>query len=166
MNGASGGVGVFAIQLAKAMGAIVHASCSYRNVDLLRSLGADLVVDYTREDVRELETRYDVFFDIYGNQSFPRSRHLLTAHGRHITTIPSPKNYRRQWLSRFFKRTTQVVLVASHTHDLDELANYVQTGKLRPVIDRRYPFEQAVDAFDYLDTRRAKGKIVLQIEKE
>ncbi len=166
LNGASGGVGVFAIQLAKLMGAQIHAICSHRNVELVKSLGADQVIDYTQTNIRESKERYDVIYDIYGNQSFPRVKHLLTANGRHVTTIPSAKNFRRQYIRRFFKRTTQVVLVVSNTKDLGVLADYVQEGKLRPIIDRVLPLESAAEAQAYLETRRAKGKVVLQIEKE
>ncbi|MEM6347824.1 MAG: NAD(P)-dependent alcohol dehydrogenase [Bacteroidota bacterium] len=166
LNGASGGVGVFAIQLAKAMGANVHATCSHRNIELVQSLGVDHAIDYTQTDIRASKERYEVIYDIYGNQSFPRIKHLLTTQGRHITTIPSAKNFRRQYIRRFFKRSTQVVLVVSSTKDLATLAQYVHEGKLRPVIDRVLPLEEAAKAQAYLETRRAKGKVVLQIEKE
>ncbi|MEL7529863.1 MAG: NAD(P)-dependent alcohol dehydrogenase [Bacteroidota bacterium] len=166
LNGASGGVGVFAIQLAKAMGAIVHAICSHRNIELVKSLGADLVIDYTQTNIRSSKERYDVIYDIYGSQSFPRVKHLLSSHGRHVSTIPSAKNFRRQYIRRFFKRTTQVILVVSNTQDLDALSSYIEEGKLRPIIDRVLPLHEAAQAQTYLETRRAKGKVVLQIEKE
>lgn len=166
LNGASGGVGVFAIQLAKAMGAIVHTTCSHRNIELVKSLGADVAIDYTQTNIRTSQERYEVIFDIYGSQSFPRVKHLLTANGKHVTTIPSAKNFRRQYIRRFFKRNTQVVLVVSNTPDLAVLTQYVEAGQLKPVVDRILPLADAATAQTYLETRRAKGKVVLQIEKE
>ncbi|MFK7921097.1 MAG: NAD(P)-dependent alcohol dehydrogenase [Bacteroidia bacterium] len=166
LNGASGGVGVFAIQLAKAMGAEVYTTCSSRNFELVKSLGADHLIDYTQTNIRNNKERFDVIFDIYGSQSFPRVKHLLTPKGKHITTIPSPKNFRRQWISRFFKRSTQVVLVDSNTNDLDTLTAYVAAEKLHAVIDHILPLSEAAAAQSYLETRRARGKVVLQIEKE
>lgn len=162
INGASGGVGVFAIQIARAMGATVVGVCSHRNLGLVTKLGADEVIDYTQTDLRQTDRQFDVIFDVYGNQSFPRIRHLLVPGGRHVTTIPSPRNFRYALMSRFQREHARVVMVRSLTADLDQLSAWIRTGDLRPVIDRVYEITAATEAFEYLETRRARGKVVLR----
>ena len=162
IHGASGGVGKFAVQIAAILGAQVHASCSFRNTEAVKALGAETVIDYTQNDIRKLGREYDIFFDVYGNMPLPRVWHQVAKRGIHISTIPSPVNFWRA-ANPLSKRKTRVVLVRSVTADLDLLSNWVEEGKLASIIDRTYPLEQAREAHEYLETRRATGKIVLNI---
>jgi NADPH:quinone reductase-like Zn-dependent oxidoreductase len=162
IHGASGGVGVLAIQIAKILGAEVHASCSYRNTDLVKKLGADQVVDYTQQDIRKLGERYDVFFDVYGNMPLYKVAHQILRSGIHLSTIPNPSNF-LQAFNPLKRRSAKVVVVRSRQNDLEQIANWAETGKLIPVIDRVWPMAEAAIAQAYLETKRAKGKVVLRI---
>jgi NADPH:quinone reductase-like Zn-dependent oxidoreductase len=163
INGASGGVGVFAIQLAKAMGAETTAVCSFRNIEMVRELGADHVIDYTQTDILELPHTYDLFYDVYGNKSLTKTRHLINRGGTYISTIPWPKNFKDEYLSIFNSVQGKVVLVKSRTADLDQLKQMIEAGRLKPVIDRVYSLEEGREAQEYLETRRARGKVVLKV---
>lgn len=162
INGASGGVGTFAVQLGRLLGAEVTGICSYRNLDLVRKLGAQHLIDYTQTDYLKVEERYDVIFDVYGNQSWLSVRHLLRPGGRFISTIPHPKHYLASLPARLVGQRSKVVVVRSRTQDLHQLAAWVEQGNLRLTTDRVYPHEEAVDATQYLETRRAKGKVVVR----
>ena len=163
LHGASGGVGVYAIQIAKALGARVTATCSYRNVDRLKALGADEVVDYTKGNILHNEHRFHLFYDIYGNQSFRKTKHLLEASGVYVSTIPTPQNFLWEFLSFFSAKKAKVVVVKSLTEDLDFLRKMVDSGHLKAIIDKTYPMEKAQEAQEYQESRRAKGKILLEI---
>jgi NADPH:quinone reductase-like Zn-dependent oxidoreductase len=162
INGASGGVGAHAVQIAKILGGIVTAACSARNAEMIRGLGADVVVDYAAQDILKLPQRFDIFYDVFGNYRFARTRHLLTPRGVYISTVPNLVNLRDHLLSRLTPgRQARLVLVRSNTADLDLLSQWVDTGRLRAVIDRRLPLSEAAEAHRYLETRRARGKILL-----
>ncbi len=162
INGASGGVGVHAIQIAKILGAEVHAITSKRNAELVRSLGADVVVDYASTSIDGLAQRYDVFYDVFGNYSFARARHLLKAQGCYVTTVPSLSNLRDHLLSLFSRRQrARLVVVRSRRADLELLREWVQAGRLQAIIDRRMPMSEAAEAHRYLETKRARGKLIL-----
>ncbi|MEM6806929.1 MAG: NAD(P)-dependent alcohol dehydrogenase, partial [Bacteroidota bacterium] len=163
LHGASGGVGVYAIQIAKAMGAEVTASCSYRNTDRLLALGADKVIDYTKEDIVKVPGKFHLFYDIYGNQSYGKSKHLLTSRGYYVSTIPSPANFLASFFTFFARKKAKVVLVKSLTKDLDDLSQMIEKEQLKSVIDQVFTLKEAVKAQEYLETRRAKGKILLEI---
>ena len=164
VNGASGGVGIHAVQIARAYGAEVLAVCSHRNVELLHSLGIETVIDYTQTDLLRLPAGgLDQFFDAYGNYRWGRVRHLLRPGGRYVTTIPQPNRWRDQALSYLSRRPARVVVVRSRTRDLDTLSGLIAAGHLRPVVDRVYPWEEAVAAYRYLESHRARGKVVLRL---
>jgi NADPH:quinone reductase-like Zn-dependent oxidoreductase len=163
INGASGGVGVFAVQLARAMGARVVAICSHRNQEMVEALGAHEVVDYTQTNYLKLSERFDLFFDVYGNQSYRSTRHMLLPDGQYISTIPSPVNFLWQGLTAFNRRRARVVVVRGNLPDLTYLRQLVEEGKLQPVVDRIHPLAEAAEAQRYLHTRRAKGKVVLTL---
>lgn len=165
INGASGGVGTFALQIAKAYGAHVSGVCSYRNVDLCARLGADRVIDYTKTDVRAMDERYDVVFDVHGTLPFPHARRLLRRGGRHVTTIPSPQNYLQQARTLLARTRSTVVVVASKADDLEALRLMVEAGSVTPVVDRVYDLHEAAAAQRYLETRRASGKVVLRVRE-
>jgi len=169
INGASGGVGPFAVQIAKALGAEVTGVCSTRNVEMVRSIGADHVIDYTREDFTRGGPRYDVIMDNVGNHSLSDARRALTAQGIHI---PSSGHAGMGWiiaaaLTAAFVRQQGSPLVASTTgKDLVTLTEFIETGKITPVIDRTYPLVDTAEAFRYLDEGHARGKVVISVGHE
>ena len=163
VNGCSGGVGTFALQIARAYGAHVTGVCSYRNVALSRRLGADRVLDYTATDVRSLDERFDVVFDVYGSLPYPRARRLLVPGGVHVTTIPSPENFMQQGRTLLTRTRSRVVVVRSKAADLEAVRLLIEAGRVQPVVDRTYALEEAAAAQRYLATRRARGKVVLRV---
>lgn len=164
VHGASGGVGTIAIQIARHLGAEVHASCSSKNTALLRQNGADQVINYNHNLILGLNDCYDVFFDIYGNMPFQKIKHLLFPRGRHITTIPSPYNFMMEILTKLFSfKGTYVVVVSPNFKDLDLIAKLINTQQLKPVIDRSLPLSEIQKAHTYLETRRACGKVVITL---
>ena len=164
INGASGGVGTFAVQVAKALGAEVTGVCSTRHVELVRTLGADHVIDYTQEDFTQGDTRYDVILDNVGNHSFAAYRRVLTPDG-----IVQPNTGHagmgyviRAALRAPFMRQQGKPFVATPTHDdLVVLAAWIEAGKITPVMDKTYPFDEAREALAYLAQGHARGKVVL-----
>ena len=167
INGASGGVGSFAVQIAKALGAYVTATCSTKNVEFVRTLGADEVIDYTQTDIPALTTRYDVIFDADGTQSFATWKVLLNRNGIMVTVNPILGNPILKFLSRFDGqgRRLKSLLVKPSGADLHILNQWVLADKLKPVIDASYPLEQAADAHRYSETKRVRGKLVLIVDQ-
>jgi NADPH:quinone reductase-like Zn-dependent oxidoreductase len=172
INGASGGVGTFAVQLAKSFGAEVTAVCSTRNVDLVRSLGADRVIDYTQEDFTRLGERHDLMLDIAGSRSFFASRRVLTPDAT-IVLIGGRMTYRGHgplphlagmFLASQFRSQTVTFFIASITkEDLAFLAALLEAGTIRSVIDRRYELSQVREALAYLGEGHAQGKVIITI---
>jgi NADPH:quinone reductase-like Zn-dependent oxidoreductase len=140
--GASGSVGVFAVQLAKYFGANVTAVCSTTNVNLVKSLGADNVVDYTREDFTKTETRFDIIFDAVGKTSKSACKNLLKPEGKYVSVIGS---------------------AGKNSNDLLTLKDIIESGKLKTVIDRRYTLEQISEAHAYVEKFHKKGNVVINI---
>lgn len=169
INGASGGVGTFAVQLAKALGAHVTAVCSTAKTGLVRSLGADQVIDYTQEDFTKNGQRYDLILGVNGYQPISAYKRSLSAKGTYAMVGGSNAQLRQalMWgpvLSLTGgKKLTSVFQKVSRA-DLLFLKEQVEAGKLKPVIDRCYPLEEAAEAIRYLETGRAKGKIVVNIQ--
>ncbi|WP_439427967.1 NAD(P)-dependent alcohol dehydrogenase [Micromonospora sp. LA-10] len=173
-NGASGGVGTLAVQLAKAFGATVTGVCSTRNVDLVRSLGADHVVDYTRDDFTRDSDRYDVVFDLVGNRSLRALRRALTPDGTLVLSgggvyrggslIGPVGLLARGRLTAPFVRQRIVALATSpgRAH-LDVLREHAEAGRLTPVIDRTYPLGEVPEAIRYLEAEHARAKVVITI---
>jgi NADPH:quinone reductase-like Zn-dependent oxidoreductase len=170
--GASGGVGTYAVQLAKAFGAEVTAVCSTTKVDLVRSLGADHVIDYMREDFAAGEQRYDVILDIGGNASLSRLRSVLSPTGTLVIAGGetggrwlggSDRQIRAVLLSRFVGQTLRTFINSENHEDLIVLAGLIESGKVAPVIDRRYPLAEAPKAIRYLLEGHARGKVVITI---
>jgi NADPH:quinone reductase-like Zn-dependent oxidoreductase len=170
INGASGGVGTFAVQIAKALGAEVTAVCSTRNVDLARSLGADHVVDYTREDFTRSDRRYDLLFDVAGSRSWSACRRVLNPKATFVV-VGAPKGGRLLGpLGRIAKlrlaglpssRKVVFFIAKFNKADLEVLRELLESGKVTPVVDRRYELREAADALRYLEEGHAQGKIVL-----
>jgi NADPH:quinone reductase-like Zn-dependent oxidoreductase len=163
INGASGGVGTFAVQIAKNMGARVTAVTSYRNIEMVQMLGADATIDYTLRDVLETSQNCHVFFDVFGNKSFAGAKPLLRKSGIYVTTIPSLRNFRDELISYFQLKKSRVVKVRSNVYDLDKLELWVRAFQLKIIIDRIFPLDKAADAHRYLETKRAQGKVVIKI---
>ncbi|MEM9190876.1 MAG: NAD(P)-dependent alcohol dehydrogenase [Myxococcota bacterium] len=162
LNGASGGVGTLAVQIAKALDAEVIAVCSHRNVDRMHELGADRVVDYEKKDPASLRN-LDAVFDIYGSLPWPRARASLRRNGRYCTTIPKLGNIARGMGRKVGLHRAALVVVKSRRSDLALLARWVNEGKLRPVIDRVLPLSQCADGHRRLESRRTQGKVVIEI---
>jgi NADPH:quinone reductase-like Zn-dependent oxidoreductase len=172
INGASGGVGHFAVQLAKAMGAHVTGVSSTRNVEMVRALGADAVIDYTREDFTAGTQRYDLIIDSIGNHSRGALRRVLTDQGTHVQVgragmgnwvgpLLSPLGA-LLW-SQFTSQRWESMLADMGAADLEFLAQQLAAGKLRAVIDRRYPLAELPEAIRYLETGRVRGKLLLDL---
>ena len=171
INGASGGVGTFAVQLAKFFGATVTGVCSTPNVELVRSLGADRVIDYTRDDFTRSSEQYDLIVDNAGNRSLLAMRRVLARTGT-LVGVGAPKGNwiapvaRVLWarlLTRFGSQEMAFMLTDVTREDLLFLAQLIEGGKVMPVIDRRYPLRDVPDAIRYLETMRARGKVVITI---
>ena len=172
INGASGGVGTFAVQIAKALGAEVTGVCSTRNVDLVRSLGADHVIDYTEEDFTRGDRRYDLLLDVAGSRSWRACKRVLNPQAT-LVMIGAPKATRllgplghivKVRLAAVRSSRTVVFFVAKLSKaDLDVLRELLEAGKVTPVIDRRYELSDIADAFRYLGQGHAQGKIVITV---
>jgi NADPH:quinone reductase-like Zn-dependent oxidoreductase len=170
INGASGGVGTFAVQIAKAFGAHVTAVCSTRNVDMARSLGADRVVDYTQEDFTQLDARHDLMLDIAGSRSFSELRRVLTP-GATVVLVGGRMTYRgfgplphlaRTLLASLGRSQKVAFFVAKiNKEDLVVLQELLEAGKVKPVIDRRYDLSETSEALAYLGEGHARGKVVI-----
>jgi NADPH:quinone reductase-like Zn-dependent oxidoreductase len=163
INGASGGVGVFAIQIAKILGARVTAVCSHRNVDLVTDLGADRVIDYTQIELVDLDERFDVIFDVFGNYRFDKVKHLLTARGTYIHTIPSSRIFKDVARTLVRRKRAKLVIVKSRREQLDWIRQQIDAGSMRVVVDRSFPLDEAPEAHRYMETKRARGKVVLEV---
>ncbi|MGH2718393.1 MAG: NAD(P)-dependent alcohol dehydrogenase [Actinomycetota bacterium] len=170
--GASGGVGTFAVQLAKALGAEVTGVCSTAKCDLVRSIGADHVIDYTLDDFAAAPQRYDVIIDIGGNSSLSRLRRALTPRGTLVmvggenggrVTGGFDRMLRGLALSPFVRQQLRVVGAKQRGSDLKHLAELATAGDVASVIDSRYPLEQAADAMRHLVSGRARGKVVITV---
>jgi len=172
INGASGGVGTFAVQIAKSMGAEVTGVCSTRNVDLVRSLGTDHVIDYTKEDYTESGQQYDVIVDMVSNHGLSANRRALTANGRLVIIGgmkgdwlgPLANPLKAMVMSPFIGQEMGLMISRFRQVDLETLAGYMQSGQLMPVIDRSYPLEEVPDALRYSEEGHARGKIVVTIQ--
>ncbi len=172
INGASGGVGTFAVQIAKAFGAHVTAVCSTRNVDQARSLGADEVIDYTREDFTRGGRKYDVILDVASSGSLSSRRRVLEPNGT-LVGVGAANNdgtasivaglLETAVLSRFGNQKMPFFLAKNSKEDLLVLKELIEAGKVRPVIDRTYPLNQTAEAIRYLETGHARAKVVITV---
>ncbi|MCA9545376.1 MAG: NADP-dependent oxidoreductase [Myxococcales bacterium] len=163
LHGASGGVGVFAVQLAKALGAHVTATSSAANHDLLRALGADVTLDYRAADLFD-HGPFDGVFDIFGNRRFGDACRALRRRGVYVNTVPEPRIIGQHLRTRFAGgQTARLVVVKSRGADLRHLAALVAAGQLRAVVDAVLPLDKAAEAHRRLETKRTRGKLVLQV---
>src|SRR5436190_10511236 len=176
INGASGGVGTFAIQIAKSFSAEVTGVCSTHNVDLVKSLGADHVIDYTKEDFTKSDQRYDVIYDLVNNHSFAERRRVLKSGGICVLAGVGGAGLHQETLSRvvgvftaflrsrFAKEKFVSFGVSFSTKDLRILRDLAESGKAVPAITKSYPLTESAAAYKYLQTGHARGKIVITVE--
>ena len=174
INGASGGVGTFAVQIAKAYGADVTGVCSTKNIEMVKSIGADHVIDYSKEDFTQGSLRYDLIIDNVGNHSLSEYRQVLTPNGA-LVMVGGPSD--NSWLgplttsakayfvSPFISQKLIFILADANKDDLNVLRDLMQAGKLTPVIDRRYKLAETAQALGYLEQGHAKGKIIIAVDQ-
>jgi NADPH:quinone reductase-like Zn-dependent oxidoreductase len=172
INGASGGVGTFAVQIAKALGAEVTGVCSAANTEMVASIGADHVVDYTRDDFTQAQRRYDLLIDIAGNRTLAETRRVLVPKGV-LVVVGGPDKGR--WIGPFGRTLTMALqspavsqrmvsfLAHQNRDDLAVLRDLLDAGKVTPVIDRTYPLNEVAEAVRYLETGHARGKVVITV---
>jgi NADPH:quinone reductase-like Zn-dependent oxidoreductase len=164
INGASGGVGTNAVQIAKALGATVTGVCSTTNLDMVRSIGADGVIDYTKEDFTQSDQMYDLIIDVVAKSSFSDCEPILKPNGRYVTTAFSPGIALKAKMVRGDKNMIPM-LASPEKNDLIYLKDLLESGKLKPVIDRRYTLEQVSDAIRYLEEGHVKGKLIINVKE-
>jgi NADPH:quinone reductase-like Zn-dependent oxidoreductase len=176
VNGASGGVGTFAVQIAKSFGAEVTGVCSTRNVDLVRSIGAAHVIDYTKEDFTKTDQRYDLIFDLIGNHSFSERRRILNQNGICVMAGIGGAGWHDGMAmrlagelnayvrSRFVSQKFISYIAQFNKKDMTVLGGLMQSGKMTPVIDRTYKLNETPDALRYLEQGHARGKVVVTVE--
>jgi NADPH:quinone reductase-like Zn-dependent oxidoreductase len=166
INGASGGVGTFAVQIAKALGAEVTGVCSTRNMDMVRSIGADHAVDYTKEDFTRNGRRYDLILDNVGNRSFSDYRRALAPGGMHLpNTGHGGMSYviKAYVFSALMRQHASPFLSVPNAEDLLYITDLIEAGKVNPIIDKTYPMNEMREAFRYLVEEHARGKVVILI---
>ena len=172
INGASGSVGSFAVQLAKYFGAEVTGVCSTTNLELVRSLGADKVIDYTVEDFTKSGQTYNIIFDTVGKTSFSRCKRSLKREGIYLTTVPTLAILLQMlWTSKIGSKQAMIAFTglrppSEKAKDLVFLKELIEAGRLKPVIDRRYPLEQTAEAHRYVETGHKKGNVVIKVEHD
>jgi NADPH:quinone reductase-like Zn-dependent oxidoreductase len=171
INGASGGVGTFAVQIAKSMGAEVTGVCSTRNVEMVRSIGADHVIDYKKDDYTKGDQRYDLIIDMVGNHSLSKNRQVLTPAGALVMVGGATGN----WLSalaeplkaliysKFVDQQFVMILAELNQEDLVIIGNMIAAGAVTPVVDRRYPLSEIASAIEYSEDGHARGKIIIEV---
>ena len=172
INGAAGGVGTFAVQIAKCFGADVTAVCSTRNVDMVRSIGADRVIDYTEQDFTRSGQHYDLFLDNVGNHSLSACRRVLNPQGIYVMVGgaggrwigPLPRMVKALVLSRFVAQKLVMFLTQRSKEDLTMVRDFMADGKVTPVIDKCYGLSEVPEAIRYLEAGHARGKVVISVE--
>jgi NADPH:quinone reductase-like Zn-dependent oxidoreductase len=175
INGASGGVGTFAVQIAKTFGADVTGVCSTRNVELVRSLGADHVIDYTRDDFTQGSQRYDLIVDNVGNHPLLAYRRVMNPDATYVLVGgggpddgrwigPMAKPIRMLFLSPFVSQKYLMLLASINAADLEFVRSLIESGRVRPVIDRTYPLREVPEAIRYLEKGRARGKVIITVD--
>jgi len=172
INGASGGVGTFAVQIAKSMGAQVYGVCSTRNVEMVLSLGADHVFDYTKEDYTDSGQQFDLIVDMVGNRSLTANRSVLAPTGRLVIVGGEKGNWlgplmgpiKALLMSPFVDQEMGMMIAAIDGDDLAELADLMERGELSSAIDRHYPLHEVADAVRYSEEGHARGKIIIDLE--
>jgi len=165
INGASGGTGIFAVQLAKYFGAEVTGVCSTTNLELVQFLGADKVIDYTKEDFSKTGQTYDIIFDAVGKNSFSNCKSSLNQNGIYLSNVFTlPLIFQMLWTSKICSKKAISRLVPRRREDLIFLRDLIEAGKVKSVIDRCYPLSQAAEAHRCAEKGHAKGKVVITLQ--
>lgn len=165
VNGASGAVGTAAVQLARHFGAEVTGVCSTANLEMVRSLGADKVIDYTREDFTKSGEIYDIIFDTVGTTSFSQCKRMLKQNGRYLLTVFAiPQIFQMLWTSMTGGKKVICAVASEKVEDLVFVRELVEAGEIKPVIDRRYNLEQIVEAHAYAEKGHKKGSVVVAVQ--
>ena len=164
INGASGSIGTFAVQLAKHFGAEVTGVCSTKNIELVKSLGADKVVDYTKEDFAKTDDTYDIIFDTVGKSSFSHCRKVLKSNGKYVVTVMTLKHVLQSFLTKFWNKKKVIFgMSLNKTEALNFIRTLIEEGKLKTIIDRQYPLEELPVAHEYVEKGHKKGNVVIKI---
>jgi len=167
INGASGGIGSFAVQIAKNAGAEVTGVCSTTKLDYVKSLGADHVIDYTKEDFTKSGETYDVIFDILGKSSFSRGKKSLKKNGQYLyASFKLRKLLQMLRTSIIGNKKVKCAISMDKTEDLIEIKELVEAGKIKSIIDKRYPLEQIAEAHDYVEKGLRKGHVVINLNNK
>ena len=172
INGASGGVGSFAVQMAKSMGATVTGVCSTSNVPLVKELGADAVIDYKQEDYTTRPERYDAIIDMVGNHSPSKNHSLLEEGGRYVLVggpkgdwiAPLKRPLQAMWTSNFVDEKLVTMLATTNSDDMSVLADMLAHQDIEPTLDRTYALSEIADAIQYSESQRARGKIIIDVD--
>ncbi len=165
INGASGGVGIYAVQIAKAYNTHVTATCSGKNIDLVKSLGADIVIDYQKEDFTRMEAQYDIVFDAVAKTNYSKSSRVLSKKGVYVTTVPNLNVLFHQLTNVLRSRKSYGMLAKPGGKDLKVLAGMIEEDRLKAVIDKSYSLSQASAAHEYIASGRVKGKLVIKTQE-
>ncbi|MCU0546737.1 MAG: NAD(P)-dependent alcohol dehydrogenase, partial [Oscillatoriaceae cyanobacterium Prado104] len=165
INGASGGVGTFAVQIAKAMKAEVTGVCSTKNAELVTNLGADLVLDYAQIDFTKQPEKYDIILDAVATKTFGECENVLRSEGVYISTLPNSDNFLPLFTSLFLPgKKAKLILANPSSRDLGTLRDLIEAGKVQTIIDRTYNLAEVAVAHEYSETGRAVGKIAIEID--
>ncbi len=163
INGASGGVGSFAVQIAKAMGAQVTAVCSRKNIDFVKALGADEVIDYTQKDFTDTDKRFKKVFDAVAKSTFNKCKHILDDNGTYITTLPGAAIFLHKILNLLRKQKAAAVMVKPLGTDLCYVADLMKKGIVQAHVQKTFPLAEGAEAHKMIETERVRGKIVLTV---
>jgi 2-desacetyl-2-hydroxyethyl bacteriochlorophyllide A dehydrogenase len=164
INGASGSIGSAALQLAKHYGAEVTGVCSTPRIEMVKALGADKVIDYTKEDFTKNGETYDLIFDVLGKSSFSRCKRALKPNGRYLlVSFKTRQLIRMLWTSRFGSKKVICAMSADSPDDLKTIKDLVEAGKIKSIIDRCYPLEQTADAHRYAESGHKSGTIIISV---
>lgn len=165
INGASGGVGIYAVQIAKVLGAAeVVGVCSAKNAELMQSLGCDRVINYEQQDFTQENARYDIVFDVVGNRTFDDCKRVLQPQGYYVTTQPYPANFVQSFLTSLLPgQKYRVIVLRSSAPDLGFLKDQIEAGQIRSILDRTYPLAEVAAAHAYGEAERTVGKVVIAI---
>jgi len=164
INGCSGGVGHFGVQIAKALSAEVIGICSTKNISLAKKIGADKVIDYTKENVVDSDLKYDIFFDAVANQSYSKVKPILNKNGRYISTLPSVGVFLNSVTGLFSSKKAKMINAKSNPNELKIITEMIEKGKVKPIIDKIFPLKDIREAHRYSETGRVVGKLAISIK--
>ncbi|MEO1291134.1 MAG: NAD(P)-dependent alcohol dehydrogenase, partial [Chloroflexota bacterium] len=163
INGASGGVGSMAVQIAKICGCRVTAIASESNHDFLSDLGADICLDYRQNDIRNSDQHFDIFFDVFGNTHFRDIKPILSKNGTWVSTVIKQHVFTSIALSKLSSKSAELVVVKAVSEDLSQIAEWMVDGRLRAIIHQTYPIEQIAQAHQQQQSKHTRGKLVITI---